>query len=115
MIKAVFTEDQEGRLIKYSIKGHAKYSPFGTDIVCAAVSALAISTANGIVAYCDTDIDSETSDNGEMVINVLHPNDKSDVLISSMILGMQSIAETYKNNVELTLEAPEIIQEDGWN
>lgn len=50
MIKGTFERDEAGRLTFFELKGHAESGPYGSDIVCAAVSALAISTVNGMEA-----------------------------------------------------------------
>lgn len=48
MIEATFRRDDAGYIVSYEIKGHAGSAENGFDIVCAAVSTLAITTENGI-------------------------------------------------------------------
>ena len=45
MIKAKFHYDSENGYLKMRIRGHASWAPKGEDLVCAAVSALAITAA----------------------------------------------------------------------
>ncbi len=44
MIRAQFTLDSNQRITSFKMTGHADSGPYGQDIVCAAVSALSIST-----------------------------------------------------------------------
>ena len=48
MIHAVVFKDQEDRIRGFELCGHAEYAQPGQDVVCAAVSMLAINTANSI-------------------------------------------------------------------
>ena len=50
MIKGSFKRTGSGRIVSFELTGHAEAGPYGSDVVCAAVSALAISTVNGIDA-----------------------------------------------------------------
>ena len=50
MIQAAFDYDNADRIIGFKLTGHADSSPYGSDIVCSAVSALSISTVNGLAA-----------------------------------------------------------------
>ena len=45
MIKAKFYYDSERGYLKMRIRGHASYAPRGEDLVCAAVSGLAVTAA----------------------------------------------------------------------
>ncbi|MBR1607087.1 MAG: ribosomal-processing cysteine protease Prp, partial [Clostridia bacterium] len=46
MTRVTLYHDAEGRLSGFSCKGHAGYAEAGSDIVCAAVSALSITCCN---------------------------------------------------------------------
>lgn len=50
MIKGTFERDEAGRITHFTLSGHANSGPYGSDIVCAAVSALSISAINGMEA-----------------------------------------------------------------
>ena len=47
MIRIAFFQ-KEGRIVGFESEGHAGYAESGSDIVCAAVSAILISSANGL-------------------------------------------------------------------
>ena len=57
MIK-VNVKRQNKKVYEIVIKGHAEYDDYGKDIVCAAVSSMAITTVNGIISL-DESIDYE--------------------------------------------------------
>jgi len=47
-ILVVFRQNAAGALLGFQVSGHADYAQWGNDIVCAAVSALAQTTALGL-------------------------------------------------------------------
>ncbi len=49
MIRIRLGRTEDGVLKRFSVSGHANYAEAGEDIVCAAVSALTIATANGLM------------------------------------------------------------------
>lgn len=48
MIKASFHQNSDKQIDSFLIKGHADSGPYGQDLVCAAVSAVTISTINNL-------------------------------------------------------------------
>lgn len=103
MIKGTFRRDQEGHLTSFVLTGHAGSGPYGSDIVCAAVSALSISTVNGLEALGgfipEVVVDNEEGGylsvaltdaiNGEQ-LNI------SQILLENLLLGLQSIEKENK-------------------
>ena len=78
--------------------GHALYDSPGYDIVCAAVSALMINTANSLEQLTEDPltIDENMEEDGYLRIAV--PGDCSDaarLLMDSLRLGLQSVAQSY--------------------
>ena len=71
MIK-VNVKRQNNKVYEIVIKGHAEYDDYGKDIVCAAVSSMAITTVNGIISL-DESVDYEEN-NGFLKIRVLKPS-----------------------------------------
>ena len=67
MIK-VNVKRQNNKVYEIVIKGHAEYDDYGTDIVCAAVSSMAITTVNGIISL-DESVDYEEN-NGFLKIRL---------------------------------------------
>ena len=57
-----------------SIKGHANFGDYGSDIVCASVSSTVLTTINAIMSIC-TDTISVVQSSGNMQISVQKEND----------------------------------------
>ena len=51
MIRIKMEKDRQGRLCGFIVEGHADYAEEGSDIVCAAVSALTQTALLGIIRY----------------------------------------------------------------
>lgn len=83
--------------IGFISKGHAGYHDKGQDIVCAAVSVLIINTINSIEVFSpETIFHIEESDG---LINFkleCIPNEKVELLLNSMELGLKNIENEYK-------------------
>ena len=81
----------------YRFEGHAEFSDYGTDIICAAASVLAINTVNSIEQFTDDKIKAEMDENTGMleVVFVNEVSDESKLLIASLILGVKTIIEDY--------------------
>ena len=79
MIRAHFTHTPDGAYTGFSVTGHAGSGEYGKDIVCAAVSALAIHTANAIEKYSGTAFDSSVR-SGKLRIRFSgKPDEKADL------------------------------------
>ena len=79
----------------FDVKGHAEFSDPGKDVVCAAVSMLVINTMNAMEAFTE-DETSHVSDEDEGTIEFRfrrRPSHDADLLINTMILGLESLEE----------------------
>ena len=77
--------------------GHAGFSLSGSDIVCASISILVINTINSIEELAKEEIVTE-SDENEGYIECHFPNqinDKTKLLMDSMVLGLKNIEQNY--------------------
>ncbi len=108
MIRAKLWQDREGRFAGFELKGHSGYAEEGSDIVCAAVSALAITCVNSIEALCGVQPSVEGETAGHM--KALLPPGMNDaqrhdaqVILSVLRQGLESIAESYPKNVQLSI------------
>ncbi|MCD8348176.1 MAG: ribosomal-processing cysteine protease Prp [Lachnospiraceae bacterium] len=81
----------------FSLEGHAEYAEEGSDLVCAAVSVLALNTANSIEAFTEDFFRQELSEDGGY-LKMEFPegvSEKASLLMDSLILGIQSIQADY--------------------
>ena len=92
-----------------SLDGHAGFAPSGENIVCAAVSVLAINTFNSIEQFTDDAFEVDASeDGGHMVMTFPEQiSDKSKLLLDSMLLGLDHIQRQYGDNF-ISLEFKEV-------
>ena len=117
MIEATFRRDDAGYIVSYEIKGHAGRAENGFDIVCAAVSTLAITTENGInqlVGFTPiSEVDYENG--GYLYVEILadlnqEKMNMTQLLLENLLLGYQTIATQYP---EFVAKATQINQNGG--
>lgn len=94
MIKIIIKEDH------IEIDGHANYADYGKDIVCAAVSCIAITSINAIIKLDESALKYEEND-GYLVIDILKHNKYVDTIISNMIDLLKELEEQYKKNIKI--------------
>ena len=93
--------------ISFVSEGHAGYAEAGQDIVCAAVSALIITTVNSLEKFTDDKFDVQEKDG---FVSIHFRNDLSErgmLLMDSLLLGLTEIAGSY-NNRYLTVKVKEV-------
>ena len=91
---------QNNYIKEITLKGHANYSDYGTDIVCAAVSATYLTTINGILSIKDSSLE-VLSTNDTQTIKVLIKDDTINKLLENMIRCLKSLEEKYPNNIKI--------------
>ena len=97
MITITFYRDKDMNYKRFSCEGHAGYAEYGYDIVCAAISSLSVNTVNSIDKLTDDDIKVQTDDAGLLKLEMITNSDSSQLLLASLKLGLQGIANTYGN------------------
>ncbi|TCP59663.1 hypothetical protein EV586_101895 [Tumebacillus sp. BK434] len=107
MIRSVIWRDDQRRIRKFSVRGHAGAADPGYDIVCAAVSILVTNAINsseyllGVVVATDDEIAS-----GDVVCEVPAlddvENEKLQLLMESMVFGIRQVADAYPDFVKFT-------------
>ena len=87
---------------RFRVDGHAGYGEHGEDIVCAAISILAINTVNAIETFTSEPAKMIEFNEKNGVIDAEFPNVKSgedahdtNLIINTMVLGLETIKETY--------------------
>lgn len=93
-------------LTGFEVSGHAGYADKGYDIVCAAVSALATSCANGLEELVKAPVAIEVKQTG--YIKVLLGKDisprqqeQTDLLVKTMLLSLDDMAGQYPQHVRV--------------
>lgn len=82
------------------IKGHSGYAEEGSDIVCASISSIAITTVNAIIRIDDKAI-VYSEDDGLLEIGILENNDIINLLIDNMISLFKDLEKDYKDYIKI--------------
>jgi len=102
MIK-VDTYWDSSRLVRFSVSGHAGYAKAGTDIVCAAVSALVYNAINSCEQFLNARL--EVEDDGNELLCVvpipLREHESVQLLLGSMVFGVEQTAAVYPKHIRL--------------
>lgn len=83
-----------------TVKGHANYAVSGSDIVCAGVTALALTLIKSIKDLTDDKIEYEISP-GRVDIKYGNLSEKSKTLVDSFFIGICMIAEEFPEYVRI--------------
>ena len=94
MIKISIKEDE------IIIKGHSGYAQEGSDIVCASVSSIAITTVNSLLRI-DEDCIEYVEKDGYLDIKIKKHNETIDKLINNMIDLFKELEKDYKKYIEI--------------
>ncbi|MBD5806685.1 ribosomal-processing cysteine protease Prp [Lactobacillus sp. 0.1XD8-4] len=105
MIRAHFSLDSNHRITSFKLTGHADSGPYGQDIVCAAVSALSISTINGLerVVHTRPHVERDNANGGFLEVTNLDLDRESQILLSTLLNGLIDIQESYPQNIEVKM------------
>ncbi len=97
MIQVIILRDRERSIRGIELHGHAGYAEYGQDVICAAVSALAINMANSVERLTDDpfkgSVGEEDGSFSFSFTDTVSP--ESQLLMSSLILGLETIRDTY--------------------
>lgn len=97
MIQVSIYKNAENLITGFSISGHADYAEKGSDVVCAAVSALVINTINSIdILTSDFFKLDQNEKKGFIEFHMNLPmTEDTNLLLNSLALGLQGIEEEY--------------------
>ena len=94
MIKINISKDE------ITIKGHSGYASDGSDIVCASVSSITITTVNALLSI-DEDCIEYIEKDGYLNIKINKHNETIDKLIDNMVTLLKELEKQYKKNIEI--------------
>lgn len=106
MIKVrIVRDDKNNRIVSFAVEGHANYAEHGMDIVCAGVSAVSVGTVNAIEALAGVELPAKMKDGwlSSKIPTLGQPevDQKVQLLLESMVVMLDTIAQTYGNHVKL--------------
>ena len=107
MTRCTLYLDAASRITGFTIKGHSGYAEEGSDIVCAAVSALALTTDHALCRLVGISPIERGGEDG--FLEVMLPAGMTDsqmrdaqLLLSALHIGLENIAQAYPDYVRLT-------------
>ena len=104
----ITVKKRKGSYLDFLSKGHAGYAEEGQDIVCAAVSALIITTVNSLERFTEEQIEAEADEGYVSIHFKTNPNtERGKLLMDSLILGLTEIEHSY-NHRYLTVKVKEV-------
>lgn len=108
MIQALFKRDEDGNLVSFEITGHAESGPDGSDIVCAAVSALTFGATNSIEALAGFQplVEMDEENGGHLYVEVIQDINReqshiAQILLESLLLSIGTIVKEYPEYVKI--------------
>jgi len=103
MTKVTLFYDAQGRISGFQCKGHAGYAEAGSDIVCAAVSALAITCANALESVAGVTPETQEKD-GVLTVRLQpqHVTHDAQVILRTFEQGISDIAASYPKHILFT-------------
>ena len=104
MIIFTMLSDVSGNLCGFECEGHAGFDEYGKDIVCAGVSALVLTCINSIEMLLGEEAETSSDEEKGFVSMQLKekPSSEAELLMESMLLGIEMIAENYKNRIRFS-------------
>ena len=102
-----FYKRSDGALIGYSSSGHTGYAEAGSDIVCAAISALTQSTLNGLKNILKAPVMFDVDEDGAFIEVRLTPEAEEATIRQAQLLlltlqeGLQAIQREYPRNLRI--------------
>jgi len=105
MIRATFRLIDDQRVISFKLTGHADAGPYGQDIVCAAVSVLAISTVNGLerVVHTHPEIIQDQNNGGYLEVKNIDLGHDVQIIMQTFFNGMLDIQDNYSDHIEVKI------------
>ncbi|MCM3002637.1 ribosomal-processing cysteine protease Prp [Priestia koreensis] len=107
MIKIDITRDAANQIQAFEVSGHADFAGYGSDIVCAGVSAVTIGAVNSIIALCDvTPLIEQGGEGGYLYCEIpadVEPStfERIQLLLEGMIVSLESIERDYQSYIKI--------------
>ncbi len=108
MISARFRQDQDGQYTACEVSGHSGYAEEGSDIICAAVSALTVNCVNSLESVCGIRPAARGGKDGLVSFSLpggLTPEQRHDaqILMRALKQGLSDIAGEYPKYVTFSI------------
>ena len=105
-----FYRRTDGALVGFSARGHSGYAQSGSDIVCAAISALTQTFVNGLSNVLKVPVECVQDDQTALLEAIITPGatekqlEQAQPLLETLLQGLQAIERSYPRNVRIHYE-----------
>ena len=100
MISANFTKT-EGKLIGFSVSGHAGYDVFGKDIACASVTSAVQLTANAVTEVLKVKADVKVLENEIQLKLPKNCSERAFDFMEALLLHLQILSEDFEGSIKV--------------
>ncbi len=90
---------KENLIKEVKISGHADFADYGKDIVCSAVSSIATTTINNIIALDNKAITYSANEGDILITN--NDSEMASKLLDNMIMMLEDLAKDYPKNIKI--------------
>ncbi len=97
MIKVKFDESKK----VFEMTGHANYANAGTDIVCAAASAITISSFNGIAKFLEKEEYDVIENDGYLKVTLHNDSREVELLLENLLESLQELQIQFPKNIKI--------------
>ncbi|HTV74611.1 MAG TPA: ribosomal-processing cysteine protease Prp [Candidatus Acidoferrales bacterium] len=107
MVEVVLREDSRARLSSFLARGHAGWADSGSDVVCAAVSALLQAAWLGLTEHAGVDVDGSRRNAGDLELRwpaAVRERDDVRAIVTTVALSLERIAIDYPQHVRVRRE-----------
>ncbi len=99
MIKILIKKEND-KVNYIKISGHSGYADAGSDIVCASISTICVTTVNALVRYNENSLLYTDSD-GLLEMGIMLHDNIIDMLVENMVCLFENLSEQYPKNVKI--------------
>ena len=105
MIRVSFTVTPDQKITSFKMTGHAESGPDGQDIVCAAVSALTITTVNGLerVLKKEATVTQDVANGGYLEVTYIDQGQDAQLILRVFTSGLMDLQERYGEFLEVKM------------
>lgn len=104
MIIAEFLS-KDNKLIGFKVSGHANFSEFGLDIVCASVSSAVQLVCNTITECFKSEAEVSVDETDGICLKLVNPSNEvsSILLIDGLKLHLETLLENFPKNIKIKI------------
>lgn len=100
----VTVKKRQNDFLSLKVKGHAGFAEEGSDIICAAVSALTINLVNSLEKFTNVSFDLKEDDGFVEVIFNDKLSNEATLLMNSYLLGIEDILSENADYINLIIK-----------